>query len=323
MIHFARRAALGCAALCLSAPVALPQAHAQAVFPVTFDATATALTGSERAAITSHVQEAGRRWAKLLVLAGAPSIEVEIGVANISTANGSSTTSAAVATINGRTIYAQGMAAELVNGIDINGVQPDVHINIGLDYLRNQIWFDPDPAARNAPMPANRVDALSVFLHELGHALVYNGWADNTTGVPPDTYESTFDLWITPGAPSVFSGPRAVASWGQAPDLTTGNNKHWGNSSLRVLPLPARAQPTQWRAGRPVPAPAAVPPTAPPAAQRPAAIAAGSLILQLMNGVVFYAQHRYDISSLDIAVLEDTGILLDRVFSNGFEAPSP
>lgn len=296
-------------------------AGAQVVFNVSFDNTASALTSAERDNLTTHLQEAGRRWASLIAIGGARSIEIEVGIAGIATANGTSLGSMAIATVGGRTIYEQGLAYELESGTDPNGATPDVHINFGLTYLRNVMWFDPDPAQRSAPIPANRIDALSVCLHELGHALVYNGWSDLTTGQSPATYQSTFDLWTTPGAPSVFSGPTAIATWASAPDLTTGNNKHWGNPANR--PTAAMTTPTpqavQWRDGAPLPNPMSAPASgnAPPpnAAARPAA----SLIDQLMNGVVFYYQNRYDISPLDIAVLKDTGIALDAIFANGFE----
>jgi hypothetical protein len=309
-------------ALCLIGLCVATSVHAQATFNVSFDATASALTPTERANITTSLQEAGRRWARLIAVNGTPSIEIEIGVAAIPTANGTSLASQSVGTINGRIVYEQGMAYELQSGLDPNGSGADVHINIGLNYLRNELWFDPNPALRTAPIPANRVDALSVFMHELGHALVYNGWSDVTTGVSPATYQSTFDYWTTPGAPSVFSGPLAIATWGTAPDLTTGNNKHWGNSGGRPAARSTPPAPVQWRDGKPVPQPMSTPPSA-QAPDRsdlaPNAVKAGSLIDQLMNGVVYYYQTRYDISPLDIAVLADTGITLDSIFRNGFE----
>jgi hypothetical protein len=305
---------------CLFCASGIAPAIAQVTFNVSFDATAAALTNTERTNITSHIQEAGRRWSSLVAIDGPRSIEVEIGAAGIPTANGTSVTTFPVATNGSRTVYEQGLAYELISGTDPNATSPDVHFNFGLDYLRNQLWFDPDPTARTAAIPANRVDALSVILHEFGHALVYNGWSDLTTGVSPATYQSTFDFWTTPGAPSVFSGPVAIATWGTPPDLTTGNNKHWGNSGDRPAPPPERIErtPVQWRDGAPVPQPI----SAPPAAERPAwkiGSPTASLIDELMNGVVFYYQTRYDISALDVAVLEDTGIPLDHIFGNGFE----
>lgn len=314
-----RGAALACA-LVGAAP-----ASATVVFDVSFDASTSALTTTEKANITSHLREAGRRWSALFAIDGPRSIEIQVSLANIPTADSSSVAAQAVGSVDGRTIYEQGMAYELETGIDPNGAAPDAQIRFGLDYLRNQLWFDPAPGERTAPIPANRIDALSVCLHEFGHMLVYSGWSDLVTGVTPPTYGSTFDRWTTPGSPSVFSGPAAIAHRGSTPDLTTGNNKHWGNSGDTALASAAapRIEPVQWRDGSPVPPLLPVPPSAELSIEAqhrqldPEAQA--SLLDQLMNGVVFYYQHRYDISALDVAVLEDTGVRLDRIFGNGFE----
>lgn len=318
-----RRAALAAAIL---APMLAAPAQAAVVFDVSFDASTSMLTTTEKTNITTHLQEAGRRWASLLAIDGARSIEIQVSIAGIATSDGASATSQAIGTVDGRTLYEQGVAYELETGVDPNGAQPDAIIRFGLDYLRNQLWFDPAPTQRTAPIPANRIDALSVCLHELGHAIVYSGWSDLVTGVSPAGYWSTFDRWTTPGTPSVFSGSKAIASWGSAPDLTTGNNKHWGNpgNALFVpLPLEWNTSPVQWRDGAPVPP---LLPT-PPSAERPIEAQLDlsnpdtptSLTDQLMNGVVFYYQTRYDISPLDVATLQDSGIRLERLFRNGFE----
>ncbi len=299
--------------------------HAQVTFPVSFDLTANVLTPTEKANITSHLQAAGRRWAQTIGQTGVRSIEIQVSVSNVPTANATSATTVFVANVGGRALYEQAVAHELRTGTDPNGITPDALVTFGLDYLRNELWFDPDPDSRTAPVPANRTDAMSVALHEFGHALVYNGWADLTTGQPPATYWSTFDRWMQPGAPTVFTGANAVLSWGSAPDVTTGNNKHWGNAAAMagLPPVPARVLPSvEWVDGAPTPLPAcghlaAV--EAPPSADGTGTRAGVTLIDELMNGVVFYRGTRYDISPLDRATLVDTGVMPDRVFANGFD----
>lgn len=117
-------------------------------------------------------------------------------------------------------------------------------IVFGSAYFQNKLWFDPDPAVRTAPIPANRIDAFSVVLHELGHAIAYSGWADGQGGAPV---------------------PRM------------------GCDGL----YPAEA---------------------PPSSESSAAAPPSGLLDQLMNGVSYYYQHRYDISDLDIGVLRDVGL---------------
>ena len=316
-----------CAVLVLAAVVTFPTpVAAQVVFNVSFDATASGLTTLERDAVTSHIREAGRRWVNVIGVAAPRSIEVRIFVAGIPTASGGSATSGFVGVVGGRDLFEQGVAHELRTGIDLNGAADDANITFGLGYLRNELWFDPDPVARVAPVPIDRTDAMSVALHELGHVLVYNGWADLVTGQPPATYWSTFDRWMIPGAPTVFAGAAATQSWGSAPEVTTGNNKHWGNAAFALqLPpvVPAVLPGVQWLDRAPVPFPAcslAMSIDAPPSVDRRVGPQSGeTLIAQLMNGVVFYRATRYDISPLDRATLIDTGLLPDRIFASGFD----
>ncbi|MEO8011101.1 MAG: hypothetical protein ABI650_05610 [Dokdonella sp.] len=204
-------------------------ATAQVSFVIQFDGSASVLTPTERDQISSHVHEAGRRWVMAFGITAQRSIETRIRVdATVPTANGSSETSGFVGIINGRDTFEQGAAFELRTGTDLNGATHDATITFGIDYLRNELWFDPSPITRVAAVPPSRTDAMRVALHELGHVLLYNGWADLVTGVLPLTFSSTFDRWMVPGAPTVFVGATATRALGSAPDVTTGNNKHLG-----------------------------------------------------------------------------------------------
>jgi hypothetical protein len=308
--------ALACA-IALGLFAATP-ARAAVSFNTTFDASADMLTPEEREAIVWHVQAAGTRWTDA-VHAPLPSlIEIQISIADIPTANGASASTALIDTIDGRETYEQGVAHELFYNEDPTGPGPDGLITFGLDYLRNELWFDPDPFARTAPVPADRTDAMSTILHEFGHIIAYNGWADLATGEPPDTYWSIWDSWMAPGSAPVFAGPAAVSAWGSAPALTIGNINHWGNPPPGIGVSVARCvpAPVAWRWNAPVP------PTcsAPPSADRPRGVTGdANLIGELMNGVVFYRGTRYDISPLDRAVLQDVRLIPDVIFDDGFE----
>jgi len=304
-------------------------AAAQVTFPVSFAASAAALDGAQRAAITQHVQAAGARWIRELSISGPRSIEIEIALdPGIATANGGSLTTGFVGRIGARDLFEQGVAFELRTGNDPNGAAADARFTFGTSYLANELWFDPAPAVRTAAVPLDRTDAFSVILHEFGHAIAYNGFASLATGVPPPTFFSPFDRWMIPGSPVLFDGPVSVAVWGSRPDLTLNNLFHWGNgASGKALQPPAQPQAVQWEDGRPVPTdgcPGILSVDAPPSAD--AGDAKGgtpSLIDQLMNGVVFFRGRRYDIGALDLALLEDVGLPLGdrRIFRNGFEAP--
>jgi hypothetical protein len=293
--------------------------HAQVQFNTSFNSTANTLTLDERAALTTHVQAAGAFWVRELDLAGARSIEVEIGLDDTRpTANGGSVTSVFVAVVGGRDMFEQGMAGELRTGIDPNTTAADVRFTFNTNYLRNELWFDPNPSARTAPVPSNRTDAMSVILHEFGHALAYNGFAALATGQPPATFWSPFDRWMLPGDPVLFNGPRVLMRYGSAPDLTRNNIFHWANSTLfsRWAPI---AIPWLTNAGDPQPYLVSCDIASIDAnqvARLPSSLRA--LIDELMNGVVYIRGNRYAISALDRALLDDVGV--PRPFlRDGFE----
>lgn len=300
-------------------------ASAQVTFPVTFEASADTLNETERAYVTSHVQAAGASWVAVLDLAGARSIEVAIALSDAPTASGSSLTSVFAGVVGGRNLFEQSVAAELRTGVDPNGATPDMRITFGTAYLRDELWFDPNPAQRIFPVPGDRTDAQSVMLHEFGHALAYNGWA-NGQGVPPDTYWSSFDQWMIAGAPTLFGGPGAILQFGTAPELTTNNIHHWANGPIPPLTRRDVARVVEWKDGAPLPWPACdgVPSTEAPTS-RDAPYAKGNLptglVYELMNGVVFYRGTRYEISALDVATLEDAGLPVQELslFASGFE----
>jgi hypothetical protein len=308
--HSARRLAVAIA-------VAIPaQASAQPVeFHVSFDASANVLTGAERAGIESHVQAAGQHWMNVIAVPDARFIEIEIAIADIPTANGGSLIAAYIGQIGGRDAYEQGVTHELRVGDDPNGADPDARITIGLDYLRNELWFDPDPMARTAPVPANRTDAMSTLLHEFGHILAYNGWADLVTGEPNPDYWSVFDSWFAPGVSPTFNGPAAVTAWGVPPELTVGNIFHWANGDV-IADARCETGTAAWHFGTPSPRAC----SAPPSGDRPRDVEGQpGLVDQLMNGVVFYRGTRYYISPLDVGVLIDVGLIADGIFADGFE----
>jgi hypothetical protein len=282
---------------------------AQVQFPVSFDASASNLTSIERTQITSHVQAAGADWIQYVLINGSRSIEVEIGIDDaIATGNGGSATSGFVG-VNVRDTFEQGAAAELRTGVDPNGATVDVRFKFNTNYLRNELWLDPNPTLRIDPVPVNRTDAMSVFLHEFGHAFAYNGFNDLNSGLPQPAFWSTFDQWIIPrpslAARNLFSGPRARAVFGTNPDLTTGNIFHWANSALlQQAVLENGGEPISMDADQ--------------AAVLRTNEVSSALIDELMNGVVFVRGSRYRISALDRAVLDDVGIAT-KLFASGFE----
>jgi hypothetical protein len=220
--------------------------------------------------IKSHVAAAGANWSKHLQ--GNGSLEILIKFSNPGpTVTGRSSITAPVSE-NGEiiTIYEQGAASEIRTGIDPNGTAPDIEFNFNPDYLIDELWFDPNPSTRTAPVPTNKTDALSVLMHEFGHAFAFNGFKNATNGTLLENFQSTFDRKTSfDGTNFFFNGTKSTAIYGSAVPLTFGNISHLGNN------LPKLGE---------------------------------NLIPDLMNGVQIDRGTRYDISPLDLAILEDSGI---------------
>ena len=248
---------------------AIPSA-ATISFPVTIidpDNTYLSYHDDLRAAI----QGAGAAWAEHLEESENITLEVQVNLGlNISTAAGSSGTSVFVHNDGVRDIWEQGAAAEVRTGIDPNGSEPDIEFDVGANYLTNELWFDPAPLLRTATVPGNKTDAVSVFIHEFGHAFAFNGWINWATGERPATYQSTFDELTTSAIESYrFNGPRSTHLYGDAIPLTTGNIYHLAN-----------------RAGQP----------------------GHDLILDVMNGVVSLRGVRDEVSGYALAIAEDINV---------------
>ena len=219
--------------------------------------------------IQSHVIAAGAIWDTYIV--GDANLEVQI---NFSTsisvgATGRSFTSSFVRNDGVYNIWEQGAAGEINTGVDPNALAPDIEFTLGSNFLMNELWFDSDPFSRTATIANNKTDAVSVFLHEFGHAFAFNGWKDPIDGSLPGDFQSTFDehVYFDSNTP-FFQGPQARSVFGGDIPLTINDfNGHLGNNPLSPE---------------------------------------NELASDVMNAVLF-REIRYDISALDVAILADTG----------------
>lgn len=222
--------------------------------------------------ITSHTLAAGADWSRYLD--GNAVLDVVIKFdSSFARAGGRSVQSSFVGNNGTLDIFEQAAATEIRTGMDPNGATPDIEFTFNPTYIADELWFDPDPFARTASIPSpqpNETDAVSVLLHEFGHAFGFNGWRDLVNGTLPGDYASTFDeLTIFDGTDFYFIGEAAMAIYGSPVPLTFGNIFHVANPS----PRPGT-----------------------------------DLIPDLMNGVVFTDSNRYYISALDVAILSDVGV---------------
>lgn len=253
--------------------LSLLEARAAVTVSVSFDDPLNQLS-IVAANIEQHVNAAGTWWG--YYLSGDAPIEVVVRTSTaVPFAEGRSVTSRFVENNGTFDVFEQGMVAELRNGVDPNGAEPDVEILINPDYAINELWYDPDPTSRTATVDENRTDAMSTFLHEFGHALGFAGWIDPTLGTYPGSYQSTFDENVEFDGTNFYFTGIAASILNQAPvPLTFGNVAHVAN----FAPRPGE-----------------------------------NLVLDLMNGLVFYRGSRYYVSTLDLAMLQDMGVpLADR-----------
>lgn len=226
--------------------------------------------------LRSMFEAAGEYWSRYLV--GSAPIELEVRFdPSISTIASAAATSVPAGTADGVRVYQQGVASELMTGVDPNGAAPDAISTIGTAYL-DRLWFDPDPESRSAPVDPDKVDALSVFMHEIGHMIALNGWKDPATGALPGPYQSTFDAQTSfVDGELAFVGEAAQAVYGGPVPLSLFASGHLG---------------------------------------RPGDEAASDL----MNGVALRTGTRYEISALDLAIMEDSGVAVREAIP---DAPAP
>ena len=227
--------------------------------------------------IEANIVAAARMW--VAPVAAEPcTIEIHFRVdpaANLGRGSGRSLVTAPLGDEKhgGKRVEEQGWASEMRTGKDPNGDKPDVELVLGPEYMRT-LWWDPNATVRKARIPANKLDAVTVMLHELGHALAFNGWIDPATGANDKEVASTYDRWVKhDGANFFFHGPAAMKAWGgPVPLARTNNNYH------HVCDKPEGGQ--------------------------------AKLKDDLMNGVTFSHGRRYAIGPMNLAILADCGIPL-------------
>jgi hypothetical protein len=227
------------------------------------------------------------------LLQGKGSLEVRVVANNdISYARAGATAVSLVDPVAGFTVVENGTLAEAKTGTDPNGAEADILVELNTETYLPTVFFDPSGAARTATLPADKEDFLSTALHELVHALGFQGYrtifgadyGEFTIEFPAGSGKflaSSYDVLTQFGSGDqadilFFTGAKAQAAYGGpvpltslGPDDATGENFfHLGN---------------------------------------PMGSVGADLIPDLMNGIVFFPGTRYVVGDLDLAVLADLG----------------
>ena len=173
------------------------------------------------------------------VMGGKGQIEVTV---RISASMPFPTAAAVIRTVPGTIVDAEGKTvnvempatlSEANTGVDSNGQQPDVIVEIHPDFLKNTLWFDPSGSLRSAPVPTDKIDFISTVLHEVVHGLGINGLrrmggSDHAQFI--NGQRSSFDA-LTDWSEDrfglmVFNGPEATSVYGEPVPLTSYMSKH-------------------------------------------------------------------------------------------------
>jgi Ca2+-binding RTX toxin-like protein len=210
-------------------------------YTVTLSDPTNALSASQAAGVIANMQGALEIYSRNITGQGTLEVLVSVDLTGRTVGSGRSLAAVTKAVVDGKTVIYEGAAAELITGVDPNGATYDIEVTLPPSYLTNTLWLDPDPMTRSTPVAAGKFDAVSFFLHEVGHALGFNGRGDSNTGVVAGTTLSVYDTFVkTVNGVPVFTGPNAVAAYGGSVPLSTGEFNsyvHYGRVSADGLNL--------------------------------------------------------------------------------------
>ena len=301
-----RTLALGRRALLLTGLFAFQIANAQ----VTFDVSVVDMPGSQlpdlppftqyHDVVARHVAAAGAQWGQYLTGSAVVTVEVDLYPQDSLPADSpqllADTPStmrdrvAVVGSQNGTDIVEFATQHRIRTGAAIDGTgRPDITIRVGERYLKQMLFFDTDPLHRVGAVPADKTEAFGRFVHEIGHALGFNGFyrGDGTYDAVP--MRSTFDRFVSVDASgrSWFTGPLAMAAYGGPVPLTPNERGHLGSDADSRL--------------------------------------FAQSVAEVMNGGTAYTGTRYDVSDLDVRILCDIGVpcTLAAALASAPGAPAP
>ncbi|MCB1985407.1 MAG: hypothetical protein H6936_00635 [Burkholderiales bacterium] len=168
-------------------------------------------------------------------------IDVQINIDETSTGrfSGTGPVHEYLGKINGIDTWENASITESRTGIDIDPETPEFIISIdpNSSYL-DTLWWDPTPRTQTTDeIPANKIDAFSVVLHEILHGLGISGWLDWNTGKHTGNYQSIWDSFITiENGQAYFTGPHATEFVGEFVEVRLGGSQgvyHLGSANTQ------------------------------------------------------------------------------------------
>jgi hypothetical protein len=136
--------------------------------------------GADRAAVLANFDAALADWGKFIDSRAHLVIRIEVkkNTGGAGRFSGRSISNIPHHEERGLRVLEEGATYKLRTGRSVRTGEPDLAIEIQPMLLRQSYWIDPHPTLRNDPVPKGKVDLVTVFAHELGHAFGINGWID-------------------------------------------------------------------------------------------------------------------------------------------------
>ena len=249
----------------------------------------TTITAAQQDAILNDLSAAALDWAQYITGHAPVRIQLNItsGAHGGELANGgfdSSIDSGEV--INGETVVIPASIYALTTGNYVPGSTADIVVNLPLSTgeldSAGGLYAAPDPLTSGDALPANEFDLLSVFRHELAHGLGFGGLTQQNGSLGSD--ETLWDSYIQD---TVVNGTITAANF-VGPDAEVAYGAYLGTDLATPVPL------TLLNNG-----------------ENFAHVANNStdpLAQDLMSGLGIGEGQMRDISSVDLAMLQDVGL---------------
>lgn len=200
--------------------------------------------GERRSAVQRNAKAALAEWAAHIDGRGCLVIKILVAPTASGRFEGASLRNTRIGTYRRAPLWEDSGPHKLRTGKSLGPVDGVIRIAPDSAYFADEIFLDDDPVARSAPIPAGKIDGMSVFMHEIGHIIGINGHLDRASTPPGrriDGY-STYDRHIRiKGRAVMFAGRATIRAVGAPLPLTTtdrearrgGNLYHYGNPGRR------------------------------------------------------------------------------------------